>query len=128
LSEEIHKKWLAEFYRILKPGGLLIATTRPRRFIMECADHRRLQDLPFYLTGAAASFPDSQEALRDYDGGRYCFSGTGGGGVRDSSFYGEACISKAYVEREWPSVFSFVTFLEDSIHRAFDQNVIVARK
>ena len=33
LSEDIHREWLDEFARILKPGGLLVATTQPREFI-----------------------------------------------------------------------------------------------
>src|SRR5262249_18027231 len=33
LSEEVHYEWLSEFNRILKPGGVVIATTLPRGFI-----------------------------------------------------------------------------------------------
>lgn len=53
LSENSHLKFLAEFYRILKPGGLLIATTRPRKFILLCADVRKRQ-IAVHEQGAAA--------------------------------------------------------------------------
>jgi 2-polyprenyl-3-methyl-5-hydroxy-6-metoxy-1,4-benzoquinol methylase len=33
LSEDAHDRWLTEFRRVMKPGGILIATTWPRSFI-----------------------------------------------------------------------------------------------
>ena len=39
LAEDIHRQWLEEFQRILKPGGLLIATTFYRDWILKGDDH-----------------------------------------------------------------------------------------
>lgn len=128
LSEDIHKEWLREFQRVLKPGGLLIATTRPQEFILHCAEVRRTTDIPFYSAGAAVSFLDENQSLTDYNEGKYCFSATGGGGIRDSSFYGETCIPRAYVEREWTKYFSVVDFIDYQEHKSSDQNVIIAQK
>jgi SAM-dependent methyltransferase len=33
LSEPVHEAWLGELSRILRPGGLLVVTTREREFI-----------------------------------------------------------------------------------------------
>ena len=33
LSEEVHWEWVQELHRVLRPGGILAVTTRPREFI-----------------------------------------------------------------------------------------------
>ncbi|MFC1850268.1 methyltransferase domain-containing protein [candidate division CSSED10-310 bacterium] len=127
LSEDAHQKWLLEFQRILKPGGILIATTRPRYFIIYCAELRQ-REVKFFELGGAASFPNTEQSLLDYDHGKYCYDGTGGGGVLDRSIFGETCIPKKYVEEHWTKHFSSVDFIYEEEHKSFNQNVIVAQK
>ena len=128
LSEEAHKKWLFEFQRILKPGGLLIATTRPRSFINQCANLRKRKDIEAFELGGSASFQDTEQSLLDYDNGKFCHDGTGGGGVLDKSFYGETCIPQKYVDKHWTKHFPSVDFIYDEEHKSFNQNVIAAKK
>lgn len=128
LSEEAHMAWLLEFKRILKPGGVVIATTRPRHFIIECDVMRKDKDVKEFQHGAVASFQNVKESLSDYDSGKFCHSPTGGGGVLSTSFYGETAIPKKYVIDRWSKHFSFVDFIYDDEHQSFDQNVIVAKK
>jgi SAM-dependent methyltransferase len=128
LSEEIHKAWLKEFQRILKPGGLLIVTTRPRDFILRCAELKKATELPDHAKGSAFAFSNTEECLVQYDSGAYCFSYTGGDGVRHGSFYGETCIPEQYVEKEWGKYLNVLNYLECQTHQRFDQDVIVAQK
>lgn len=125
LAEAAHAEWLAEFKRILKPGGILVATTRPREFIPGCADVRR-GDITLGRTGAAAAFLDTESALAAYDRGEFCYSPVGGGGVLDSSFYGETCIPLAYVQQHWSHDFVMLEWIDDRAQ--CHQNVIVVRK
>lgn len=77
LSEEIHTQLLTEFKRILKPGGVLIITTRDREFIKHCAELRKdpnLSSLPDWQKVSAVAFPDPVQSLSDYDNGKYCFT------------------------------------------------------
>jgi cyclopropane fatty-acyl-phospholipid synthase-like methyltransferase len=41
LPENVHIKWIQEFSRLLKPGGILVITTQPRKFIALCESFRR---------------------------------------------------------------------------------------
>jgi ubiquinone/menaquinone biosynthesis C-methylase UbiE len=128
LSEEAHLAWLSEFKRIMKPGGIVIATTRPRSFIYHCYELSKKTNLEIWQQGAAGSFPDPGEALADYDNGKFVHSPTGGGGVLDRSFYGESCIPKKYVETNWTKLFPHIGFIYVEDHQSFDQDVIYTRK
>ena len=127
LSEEVHLKWLAEFKRILKPGGLLAATTRPRAFIPLCAALRE-KGFQAWQSCAARSFPDTKGSLAAYDRGEFCHSASGGGAVHDKSFFGESCIPKSYVKKVWQEYFSFTDHLDDTALKGYYQDVIIACK
>lgn len=120
LSESACSMWMAEFHRILRPGGIVIATTRPRSFLMRISAMRE--------AGAAPIPLDTDEALADYDSGHFCHVPTGGGSSLEKSFYGETAIPRQYVEERWTRLFPKVDFIFEKEHMAFDQNVIVARK
>lgn len=128
LSEEAHLAWLSEFKRILRPGGVIIATTRPRSFIHYCAELSRQKDLEIWQYGAAQSFKNPEEDLADYDAGKFVHSATDGGGILDKSFYGESCIPKKYVENNWANFFSQIGYIYIEEHQSFDQDVIFAKK
>ena len=126
LSAAAHLAWLDEFKRILRPGGLLVATTRPRDFILTCAELRGAGEQRAWAQSTVMAFQDTAEALKRYDRGEYLFEPTGGGDVLDSSFFGETCIPRQYVIDNWTRLFEFVDYLDDP--RLCQQNVIVARK
>jgi SAM-dependent methyltransferase len=126
LPEEMHWTLLKEFHRLLVPGGMLIATTRARDFIHFCKNLRDDPPLekPGWLTGQARIFLDVDAAISAYDNGQFCYDCYGEQGRR--SFWGEACISKIYVERRWQEIFDVCDYVED--REVSSQNVIVARK
>ena len=114
LAEWIHIKWVEEFSRILKPGGLLIVTTQGGSLLEFCRALRGQDsyDNP-YLESLARCFVDTKAALADYNAGKFLYSPTGGGNARPSSFYGEAIIPQAYIEREWTKFLVFRDFIDD---------------
>lgn len=134
LAEDAHRRWLEEFKRILRPGGLLIATTWDRDFIQRCSDLRKDPSLdcePEWRIALSRVFLDTPRVLADYDAGKFCF-GEYDKERHEFAFldgapvYGEACISKAYVLSRWTKYFAFVDFIDD--RKRCSQNVIVVRR
>jgi SAM-dependent methyltransferase len=126
LSEAAHLAWLAEFARVLTPGGLLIATTRPREFILACAQAREAGDTRDWAQGTVKAFLHTEDAVARYDRGEFLYEPLGAGGVLDASFFGETCIPKPYVFQKWSQLLEIVDYLDS--RRICVQNVIVARK
>ena len=71
LSEAAHLAWLGEFRRLLRPGGLLVTTTRPRRFLQILSASRDAHSSKgmYYSATAGEAFPDIQGTLRGMIGG-----------------------------------------------------------
>jgi len=126
LSEDAHLRWLLEFKRILKPGGIFISTTRPRSFIEYCGQVRKMDTIPPWAVGTAAAFPDEAHWLRTYDAGDFCHTATGGGTTLSDSFYGESAIPEQYIRHEWTKHMSVLEYISDPAR--CEQNVIVVQK
>jgi SAM-dependent methyltransferase len=109
LSEEMHLRWLEELRRIVVPGGALAISVRPRRFInhlQTLRDARTADTKPRVLL---EMFTDTERELDLYDGGGFCYAA-----YSDAfdPWFGEACISRTYIEREWSRYFEIVDFIE----------------
>ncbi len=127
LPEDLHLALLAEFRRLLRPGGLLIATTRRRDFIRDCEARRQdphLGQKPHWHSVSARAFLDANACLSAYDAGQFCYANLGMGGRW--SFWGEACIPRAYVLKRWTELFEFCDYIDD--RDTCIQSVIIVRK
>ena len=126
LSEEAHELWLREFHRLLRPGGLLLATTWPREYIIRCERARQGDTLGTH-PGSLGAFQGTADWLARYDRGEFCHSPVGGEDALSSSFYGESCIPQPYVEARWSRSFRALDYVEADGRRLW-QNLIVARR
>ncbi len=107
LSEAACRQWIDEFARVLKPGGLFAFTTRSEWFIDFCSQIPA--DTPVgHMRVLRTLFADWEDARRRFRAGEFVHTATGGGGVRDSSYYGESFIPRSYIEREYSRDFELV--------------------
>jgi SAM-dependent methyltransferase len=120
-SEDMHIRWLEEIRRILRPGGLFVATTRRRDFIEQSVLDRLRRPLSRHPEAIAGMFADTPRWLTAYDAGEYCYEPLPG-----MVGWGETCIPQAYVLRHWAKYFTVREFIDDP--RRCAQNVIVARR
>jgi len=126
LSESAHDAWLREFTRILRPGGLVIATTWHRDYIEWC-ERARQGDTHGTHSGSLGAFVGTEEWLARYDSGEYCHSPIGGDAGLSSDFYGETCIPETYVRSRWSDRFEICEYIRADWRR-LRQNAIVARR
>lgn len=134
LPEDVHRQWLVEFQRILRPGGLLVATTREREFMDLCEMFRNGTSCGLdskYEEALQSVFVPTADWHRHYDSGRFCFAELGWERypefyLNGAPHYGEACIPRDYVLKEWTRYFSFVDYIDD--RQQCSQNAIVVRK
>jgi SAM-dependent methyltransferase len=94
LSEEAHLRWLEEFRRILRPGGLLLLTTLGRDFLKLSVETFTPDDAETFKRNAAEAF--SPASLAAYDHGEYVFGPTAG------EHFGTTCIPETYIRARWP--------------------------
>jgi SAM-dependent methyltransferase len=109
-SEEMHLRWLRELQRIVRPGGMLAISVRRRNYIeslKRIRESAKEGDSRIVLK----MFLDTEQELANYDAGEFCFSPYRDHG--DQS-WGEACIPRQYMEREWSRLFELVEFVEGS--------------
>lgn len=112
LSERACRAWMAEFHRILRPGGVVAFTTRHDSFFDYCAWAATQQTDNQYLASLGRLFPDIDAAKARYRNGELVHAsspGVGGGGPRDSSFYGETWILEQYARAGFGTPLQFVS-------------------
>jgi SAM-dependent methyltransferase len=116
LSEAACRAWIAEFARLLKPGGMAALTTRGRWFFDYAAS---LTDTSPYSQALSRMFPDFSEAKARYDRGEFVHSnvvGVTGGGVLDGSYYGETFIPERFAQATLGDVLQLREFHTGSGH------------
>lgn len=123
LSEDACLQWIDEFARVLKPGGFFVFTTRNEWFLDHCIELKRRSDLSEHQQTLTRLFSDWDDAKRRFRNGEFLYSPTGGGGVRDSSFYGESFIPRSYVEQNYGRKFELVFASEGSQPGAAQQSL-----
>ncbi|CAN5394050.1 methyltransferase domain-containing protein [soil metagenome] len=134
LDEYAANRWMEEFARILKPGGVVIFTTMPRAYLGYCAQLRsELAGAADHSTAemrvkasVAASFPQLAEAEHAYDRGEFLFSPSMGVPPSSHARWGWTLISPAYIERYWSKTFHVVDYVEDG--QRLDQALVVLQR
>lgn len=96
LSEDCFTAWLDEFYRICKPGGLIIFTVRQQSFLTDMQHMDLKQYNSSYLETLYNQF-SSPEIQKQYDNGDFIFFPNGGGEQMKTTFYGDTVIPPIYL-------------------------------
>jgi SAM-dependent methyltransferase len=126
LPPHLFRAWLAELLRVLAPGGMLVFTVEPPRFLdfLEATD----ASSPNAWLAALSVYKDRLPQLRDdlaKEGIAYLPSG--GGAYRESDVYGETAVTARFVAKEAaPHGGEVVRYIDDPAR--FWQAAVVIRK
>ena len=117
LDEFLATRWMDEFARLLKPGGLLMVTTQSRRFIAFCAEMRlrRASGIKLehgWYEACANSFIDEAHENARFEAGHFLHAASAAR-PNPLSHYGEAIIPRGYVVKHWGHLFRLVEFLDN---------------
>jgi SAM-dependent methyltransferase len=126
LAEHTFVAWMREFRRLLAPGGHVFFTTL-REGHLNVWDELTRNGNDYYKAAlTSAEFSRSEWERRAASGDGVLFVPTGGGDIRPASFYGEAIVSRCYLERTLPELgLALVEFADD--HR-LPQAFVAARR
>ena len=125
LNEQPQLRWAEEFDRLLRPGGIAVVSTLKRAHIAVWDDLLRDGNEHYKRALTQAGF-DSSRAQDAFEEGKFLYSPVGGGGIRESSFYGEAIVSPDHVRKNWPASLELMDYV-DSPERG-PQALIVVQK
>jgi SAM-dependent methyltransferase len=116
LSEEAHLQWLEEFRRILRPGGVLLLSTLPRKFI-ERSGAWAAEDaaLARWQRETAGLFAPEDRTLAAYDRGDFVYRPFD---AAHNPHFGNACIPERYVRTEWRKYFVVREFRQGPLPQA----------
>jgi len=116
LAEHVALAWIEEFARILRSGGLLIATTWGRNFLDRCKAMRDQDHKNGTRKNWANAFIPVKNAKEDYDRGLFLYEpGPREGGPLDKSYFGLALIPKQYVEREYTKYLNLLDYANEKV-------------
>lgn len=130
LDEYLATRWVEEFWRLLRPGGLAFLTTQSRRFIGFCAEQRVKRASGIKLEhgwheACADSFTDEAAANSRFEAGEFLHAASVAA-PHPQSHYGEAIIPRGYVVRNWSRLFRLVTYMDNPVR--LPQVLIVLQK
>lgn len=115
LSEAACRAWVKEFYRILRPDGMVAVTTRGRWFFDYCFGLKGRVGEGGYSEGLATLFEDFDAVKAIYDSGSIVHAssqGVSGGKFLGSSFYGETFIPEPWARTAFLPLMELAEFYD----------------
>jgi SAM-dependent methyltransferase len=111
LAESAFLAWMREFRRVLRPKGRIFFTTLKQAHL---ETWQGLRDDAYYGPVLAEAGFDRTDWKRRAQSGSHLFVPIGGGGVRDRSYYGEAIVSRSFLDRSIGELGFEASSFEDS--------------
>jgi SAM-dependent methyltransferase len=117
--------WICEISRVLRPGGVLIATTHPL-WLLDLVEKLRSGQVPItspWHTNLSKSWLNLDETRRQYEKGGFLFAEEVG---EYGEGYGDVIVSPGYIEKVWGKLMEPIDFVADRTRMS--QAAFVLRK
>lgn len=128
LSELTAGAWIVELARVLKPGGILVATTHGPWLFDKVDDIRSGRKLPFneWEKGLARNWPPLEPLREQYFNGSFIFLQNLSDADLPRDLYGNAFVPEGYVRGIWERHLECIKYISDP--EVVSQAVFVMRK
>ncbi len=118
LSEDSGTHWIRELHRVVKSGGIVVATTLSNSFIALCREVATNPSSSDWAKMMASyvyqSYPNWKELFNQFPADELLYLSSGGGfDTMNSNDYGWAMVSKEYAQKQWGEWFEVVDFIDD---------------
>lgn len=100
LPEHVHRHWLQEISRVTRRGGVAVFTLESKRFLEFVRDEAPKGTHGWHI-GLARFAPTIDDAIKNYESGKFIYLPTGGGEHRPSETYGDAAVPLRWIEANW---------------------------
>jgi len=129
LISDAAEMWIMEFARILKPNGIIVATTEGLRFLNLIEelqnDPERVKRHNWYGLLMKGYGAPVEEYRRRYFGGEFLYASSGRSDALDGSFYGDAIIPESHIKEVFGKYLEFRNFIDNE---SVPQAVFVLQK
>jgi len=115
LPEHLALAWIVEMHRVLRPGGMLVATTHSVSLLGLITAMKKGEEpmtSPWHK-GLCNMLVDPDAALQAHQDGQYVYLDTGGGNELPPGTYGDAFVPEAYIKSIWGRFLKVVDFVDD---------------
>ena len=126
LPEKVHLFWMRELARVSKSGSLFILTLEPLRFLqfIESIDENNPDS--GWHAGLAKFKKEIPSFIDSFKKGEFVYLPTGGGDYREAEIYGDAVVSKEYIQKNWSEYFEIIDYIDEP--QKFWQAVLVVKR
>lgn len=126
LPDNVHRHWMQEFKRVVRPGGIVAMTIEPRRFL-EFVSGLKNKIPPNGWQAGLKRFSDYAALMLPlYDSGNLVYLPSGGGGIRNSTIYGDAICPISFIKNNWEPEFAIRAHIDDA--NKFQQAVVILQR
>jgi ubiquinone/menaquinone biosynthesis C-methylase UbiE len=126
LPEPVFRSWMDELLRVTEPGGLIVLTVEPERFLDFVASIDRAAPASGWHAALSAELGDLEGRRRELRSRGYTYLATGGGPYRGADVYGDTVVTPAFLKRVVEPQAALVDYLDDPSR--FWQAVAVVRR
>lgn len=126
LPENIHVHWMREIVRVAKHGCVFVLTLESIKFLNFVESLDSENPISGWHAGLSHFSSDIPSLRKLYDDGKFVYLPTGGGDFRAADVYGDAVVSRKYVEEVWSKDFNIIDYIEDP--ERFWQTVLIVQR
>lgn len=126
LPENVHLFWMRELARVLKRGSIFALTLEPLRFLefIKSIDEKNPES--GWHAGLVKFKKEIPALMEEFKKGKFVYLPTGGGDFRGADVYGDAVVSKEYIEQNWSEYFEIVDYIDEP--NKFWQAVLIVKR